>query len=120
MSGAPPPLDAGIEAGSLNAGGMDSGPDRSVWCQAICQTETELVDCQPASTCAEDLCGIIDSLPPECVDEYDAYNACLAGEPVTSFDCADEIAQANVGNNGCGDEECAFYACMNLPAVCTP
>lgn len=120
--------DAGTpDAGAPDAAAPDatapdaSLPPRYAACQAICETQTQLEECQPSDNCVEDLCGeaAIQALPPDCVDEYDAYYACLAGEPATSFTCSGSTPMQSVGNHGCLAQECEFFTCIGLPGFCS-
>jgi hypothetical protein len=104
------------DGGPLDGG--DAGPrSREEVCQAVCALEAQLGGCQPAPTCADDLCNA--AQPNGCSDEYDAYYACLADEPVSSFTCANDTPQPDVGNNGCASSECAYFTCIGFPIVCT-
>ena len=105
---ASPPGDAGL-------------PERYASCEAICDTQEELQDCGPADDCVEDLCGevTIAGLPADCVDEYDAYNECLATEPVDSFICSGDRPIPAIGANDCAEEECSFFTCIGVPTLCS-
>jgi hypothetical protein len=106
----------------LDAAPSDAGlPERYASCQAICDTQADLQDCAPPDNCVENLCGevAIAALPPDCVDENDAYNECLATEPVDSFICSGDTPLPSIGNNGCPEEECAFFTCLGVPNFCS-
>ena len=92
--------DAGTDAGdggvtdAGDAGGPPPPPDpRQVRAEAICQTETDLADCQPAADgCVQgflDAQAAADGLPPTCSDEILDYYECLATAGTDAFICRD-------------------------------
>jgi hypothetical protein len=122
-------VDATVDAAAEDAAAPDADapgdggsplPERYASCEAICDTQEELQDCGPADDCVETLCGevAIAELPADCVDEYDAYNECLATEPVGSFICSGDRPIPAIGANGCSEEECAFFTCLGVPTLC--
>lgn len=121
-------LDASVDAAAPDAAAADAEapgdaglPERYASCEAICDTQEELQDCGPADDCVESLCGevAIAELPADCIAEYDAYNECLATEPVGSFICSGDRPIPAIGANGCSEEECNFFTCLGIPAFCS-
>jgi hypothetical protein len=131
VGGSAPITDAGSDVADAALGDAalfpdatvsDAGRDpRYVSCEAICDTQADLEDCSPPDDCVENLCGevAIAALPPDCVEEYDAYNECLATEPVDSFTCSGDTPLPSVGNNGCPEEECSFFTCLGVAQFCS-
>jgi hypothetical protein len=129
VGGSGPITDAGVDAAPEDAAAPDADvpgdggpplPERYASCEAICDTQEALQDCGPADDCVESLCGdvTIAELPSDCVDEYDAYNECLATEPVGSFICSGDRPIPAIGANGCSEEECNFFTCLGVPTLC--
>jgi hypothetical protein len=72
--------------------------------------------CPPADSCVQDYLGtftFVEQAGPDCLDEAEAYFACIAAQPVTSFECSNGTPQLREDAVTCDDEETAFLLGIN-------
>jgi hypothetical protein len=128
--GTPEDPDGGVDAAVPDSGGAGGGLDFNCTSGdsacALCQVWTQLVGCQPAATCPNDLRTAFDGAG--CDTQYTAYLSCFATEPVTSSECsmqgtpsirlADTRLNGTGTENNCQAQECAFYMCLGALPSC--
>jgi hypothetical protein len=115
------------DAGPPDSGSPDAAPelsDRERWAQQLCATGAELDGCEQPDTCEEGVLLLysdyLEPTVPDCLDEADAYFACVAAQPVTSYECAGDPLTPNfiAGSPPCDDEQVAFDAAFIDPSAC--
>jgi hypothetical protein len=104
--------DAGTDAGA---------PTRAEVAQAICQTQTQLTDCQPTSDCAAarlaELEGVTSTQTAECAALTDAFFSCMSQQPVSGWECVNDTPSLRA--ESCSAENQAFLDTFSRPE-CTP
>jgi hypothetical protein len=103
------PANAG-EGGTAASASDPAADARLERCETICATEADLPCAMETAECLMGWCVDPRIFPPGCLDAYDAMLACMAGEPIGSFECQGDMAFPK--EEICGGEQATLGACL--------
>jgi hypothetical protein len=104
---------AGGEGGASADAQAAAAAARLPLCESVCTAAGE-TSCakQDYDTCVKGWCSDPDLYYPGCQAQSDAFLACMANEPSTSYECAPDDGRPLPKEEACAGEQTAFTDCL--------